>query len=205
MDFGLGSLAWRTTLALASHGHLSSPPLLSLAWFDPFILRGRQPQYCLFCLAGVTSEMPVKARGPAEVPLALGAGIQPLLHVHTLVFEQSRGIGTRLATIPTRMGRELSTVGVVVGMLVALEMQGAVEALATVGADVRLPPRMGALVSIQVGGAPKALAAVPAGVGPLACVDASMSLPMGAPCKTEPTLPTVVRLIGGDVKPPVLS
>lgn len=183
---------------------LASP--LSLAWFDPFVLWGRQPQYCLFCLAGVTSEMPVKARGPAEVPLALGAGIQPLLHVHALVFEQSRGIDTRLATIPTRVGRELSTIGVVVmGMLVALEMQGAVEALAAVRADVRLPPRMGALVSIQVGGAPKALAAVPAGVGPLTCVDASMSLPMGAPRKTEPTLPTVVRLIGGDVKPPVLS
>lgn len=140
------------------------------------------------------------------MPFALGAGVQPLLHVHALVFEQSGGVSTELTTISTHMGRELRTIWVVVvGMLVSLEMQGAVKALATVRADVGLPPSMGALVSIQVGGPPKALAAVPAGVGPLACVNASMSLPVGAPRKTEPTLPTVVRLIGGDVKPSVLS
>lgn len=64
------------------------------------------------------------------------------------------------------------------GVLVALEVQSAVEALATVRADMRLASSMGALVSVQVGGAPKALAAVTTGVWPFSGVNASMSFPV---------------------------
>lgn len=109
----------------------------------------------------------------------LRAGIEPLAHVPTLMFEQGRGVFTGLATVPTSESWELNTVWVkMVSVLVTLEVQGAVEALATVWADMRLAPCMGALVPVQVRGASKSLATVPTGVRPLAGVNAPMSLPV---------------------------
>lgn len=63
-------------------------------------------------------------------------------------------------------------------MLVTLEVQGAVEALATVWTDVRLAASMGALVPVEVRGAPKVLAAVPARIWPFPSMDAPMPFPM---------------------------
>lgn len=90
-------------------------------------------------------------------------------------------------------------------MLVTLEVQGAVEALATVWADMRLAASVGALVSVEVRRAPKAFAAVPARIWPFPGMNAPMPFPMRAPGEAQPTLSTVIGFVSRDVQPSVLG
>lgn len=145
-------------------------------------------------LLAVAPEMTVKMGANAEAAAALRARERLLAAVRPPVLRQRRTVGKRLAAIRTGVP------GPGVSPLVLMEVEGAVEALPAIGADVGLPARVGTLMPVEVGGPAEPFAAVPALVGSFAGMDPLVSFPMGAPGKTLPAITATVGFLTATVE-----
>jgi len=160
---------------------VSPPPALSPR------LTGRRLLRCL--LLAVAPEMPAQVGADAETPAAPRARERLLAGVRPPVLGQRRTVGKRLAAVGAGVP------GPGVSPLVLVEVEGAVEALPAVGADVGLATGVGTLMPVEVGGPAETFAAVPALVGPFAGVDALVPFPMGAPGETLPAIAATIRFL----------
>lgn len=140
-------------------------------------------------LLAVASEVAVEVGADPETPAALRARERLLAGVRPPVFRQRRSVGEGFAAIGTGVP------GTGVSPLVLMEVEGAVEVLPAIGADVGLTAGVGTLVPVEVGGPAEPFAAVPALVRSFAGMDPLVTFPMGAPGKTLPAIAAPVGFL----------